>query len=373
MIIIKGKYNSANVMIDTIDDETRKQIQGFVNNPSFSENYIAVMSDCHAGKGSCVGFTMKLGDRVIPEVIGVDIGCGMLSCKFDIDNIDVAAFDTFIREEIPSGFSINKKAYSLKSYFEFELKKTVKRIGIDEDRVFRSLGTLGGGNHFIEIGKDEKENIWITIHSGSRNFGLQIAKHYTEKAKELCTKWGSDTQGIPFLLTSSSEGHDYLLDQDLGVEYAKLNREFMMRKIISFVGKDPSEIILSTHNYIDKDNMIRKGAISAKEGEKLVIPFNMKDGLAICTGKGSKKFNYSAPHGAGRILSRSKAKATLSLEQFQQEMKDANIYTTSVCRGTLDEAPGAYKDMNIILENIKETVDVVSMVKPIYNFKEGGE
>jgi len=365
MQIIKGQYNSANVMIDEIDDTTRAQIQNFVNNPSFKGSYIAIMPDCHAGAGSCIGFTMQMDDRIIPDVVGVDIGCGMLSCKFDITRPNLAMLDEFIKENIPSGFSVNDKLFNGLEFY----KDTVERIGIDKGRVSRSLGSLGGGNHFIEAGYDKEGCLWITIHSGSRNFGLQIAKYYGEVAKKECAKWGADTQGIPFLLVDSQEGQDYIYDQLVGSQYASVNRELMMGKIAEYFDKIPIDTIESKHNFIDDSGMIRKGATPAHEGQRVIIPFNMRDGLAICIGKGSKKYNYSAPHGAGRILSRSKAKKQLDVEYFQADMAQAGVYTSTANASTLDESPNAYKDMDTILGNIKETVDVIEMIRPIYNFK----
>lgn len=368
MQIIRGQYNEANVMIDVLDDTTRSQIQGFVNNPSFHSSYIAIMPDCHAGAGSCIGFTMQMNDRVIPDVVGVDIGCGMLSAKFDTEYVDRVAFDNFIKETIPAGFSIHDDMHPHSHCFV----RVAERVGADVSRMGRSIGTLGGGNHFIEAGYGADEKLWVTIHSGSRNFGLQIAKHHGAVAKALCQKWGADTRGIPFLLVDSPEGQQYLADQQIGVEYAHLNRMAMLRQISSFCGK-PVEIIESVHNFIDDTGMIRKGATPAHEGQKVIIPFNMRDGLAICRGKGSEKYNNSAPHGAGRILSRSRAKAELDVDYFKEDMRLAGVYTTTATEHTLDESPDAYKDMAVILENIKETVDVIEMIKPVYSFKAGGE
>ena len=369
MITINGKYNQANVMIDEIDETTRSQIQNFVNNPSFHSSHIAIMPDCHAGAGSCIGFTMPMNDRIIPDVVGVDIGCGMLSQKFDVDNINVRDFDEFIKENIPSGFAIHDKIYSGKDFFT----EVVRKIEMDEGRALRSVGTLGGGNHFIEAGYGSDGKVWVTIHSGSRNFGLQIAKYPGNIAKEFCKKNGEDIQGIPFLYVDTPEGQDYISDQLIGAKYASLNRRMMMNRIENFFGIEPVEVIESIHNFIDDSGMIRKGATPANEGQKVIIPFNMRDGLAICLGKGNKDYNCSAPHGAGRILSRSKAKQVLDVEFFKEDMKQAGVYTTTANASTLDEAPDAYKDMAVILDNIKDTVDIIEMVKPIYNFKAGGD
>ena len=369
MIVIKGQYNQAHVMIDTIDDVTRSQIQDFVNNPSFNGSYIVIMPDCHKGEGSCIGFTMRMNQRIIPNVVGVDIGCGMLSRKFDIESFDIKSFDLFIKENIPSGFAINDKVWKGVDFF----KDTVKKIGMDEGRAYRSIGTLGGGNHFIEAGFDSDNKLWVTIHSGSRNLGLQIANYHQNKAKEICSAYGADTRGMPFLLAESIEGKDYIHDQIIGSQYASINREVMMDKLEKFFKVSAVDSIESRHNFIDEDNMIRKGATPAHQGQRLIIPFNMRDGLAICRGKGNPKYNYSAPHGAGRILSRSKAKETLDVTNFVEDMQQAGVYTTTANASTLDEAPDAYKDMNIILENISETVDIITMVKPVYNFKASGE
>lgn len=377
MQIIKGKYNSANVMIDEIDDNTRKQIQDFVNNPSFAGSYISIMPDCHAGKGSCIGFTMQMNERIIPEVVGVDIGCGMLTAEFPVESVDVQALDRFIKQNIPSGFNKNKSitdfnADPLKTGLITFLHRShvFERLGLDGADVGLSLGTLGGGNHFIEAGiSNLRGTVWVTIHSGSRNFGLQIAKYHTKVAKEICDKYGSDTQGMPFLLKDSAEGRQYRIDQRIGVQYAQVNRKCMMEKLVGFFGYQPKRIYESIHNFIDESGMIRKGATPAHDGQVVLIPFNMRDGMAIGIGKGSKKYNYSAPHGAGRILSRSKAKELLDVEYFKEDMKQAGVYTTTANAGTLDESPDAYKDMDLILENIKETVAVVDMIKPVYNFK----
>jgi len=365
MILINGKYNDAHVMIDEIDLTTREQIQNFVNNKSFGSSYIAIMPDCHAGAGSCIGFTMQMNERIIPDVVGVDIGCGMLSAKFDLEEIDCSNFDSFIKENIPSGFSVNENDYNGVDFF----LDTAEKIGMKKERASKSIGTLGGGNHFIEAGFGSDKKLWVTIHSGSRNFGLQIAKYHSKKASEVCEKWGAETQGIPFLLVDSEEGKDYIDDQKIGVEYASINRRVMMNKIKSFLRNESIDEIESIHNFIDENGMIRKGATPANLGQRVIIPFNMRDGLALCVGKGNKKYNFSAPHGAGRLLSRTKAKSSLDLNSFVSDMKNSGVYTTTANINTIDEAPLVYKKVETILENIKETVDVIEMIKPVYNFK----
>lgn len=371
MLEIKGEYNTAHVMIDTIDATTRSQIQNFVNNPSFAGSRIAIMPDCHAGAGSCIGFTMRLNGRVIPDVVGVDIGCAMLSAKFDVSDLDLARFDAYIKEFIPAGFAVNDKVYRGQSDDLFA--DTAERVGADVARVMRSIGTLGGGNHFIEAGYGGDGKLWVTIHTGSRSFGLKIANYHSKKAKDLCEKHKRETRGMPYLLINEPEGYAYMEDQMLGVEFAEYNRFEIMNRIEKFIKKDPIAVIESRHNLIDSTDMIRKGATSAALGEPVIIPFNMRDGIAICRGLGNPLYNFSAPHGAGRILSRSKAKEQLDVATFKKEMADAGVYTTTACLETLDEAPGAYKDKDTIIAAIKDTVEIIELIKPVYNFKAGGE
>ena len=359
-------------MIDQIDDTTRLQIQRMLDHPAFAKTYIAIMPDCHAGKGAVIGFTMKMNDYIIPNIVGVDIGCGVLAARFAVDKIELPAFDRFIKKNIPAGFAIHHKA---KVTDDPTLRHWTKVIGMDYAKALRSIGTLGGGNHFIEVGKDSKENTWVTIHSGSRNFGLRVANHFQRKAWETLAQNASGNQekDLAFLLVESQDGQDYLNAARFAQGYASLNRRTILETISRFFVSKPVETIESVHNFIGDDNIIRKGATPARKGERVIIPFNMRDGLALCTGKGSAEYNYSAPHGAGRILSRTKAKQVLSVDAFAQGMKKAGVYTTTANRDTLDEAPGAYKDKELIIQNICETVAIDDFVKPIYNFKAGKE
>jgi len=368
---MKGKYNFAHIMIDVIDETTKEQIQGFLNHPAFVNTYIAIMPDCHAGKGAVVGFTMKMNDYIIPNIVGVDIGCGMLSRKFAIDNIDLPKFDEFIKKNIPSGFSINNNiAESTGLYFKDEVQEVCKNISLEDyKKALRAIGSLGGGNHFIEIGKDSENNYWVTIHSGSRNFGLKVANYYQSIAKANLKKYfiGNEYKDLEFLLTNEKDGQDYIRDLKVAQKFASLNRWEMMDRITKYLGYSSLQEIESVHNFIGDDNIIRKGATPARENELVIIPFNMRDGLAICKGRGSSIYNYSAPHGAGRILSRTQAKKELSVVTFREQME--GIYTTTATIETIDEAPGAYKDKQTIIDNIKDTVDIIDFVKPVYNFK----
>jgi RNA-splicing ligase RtcB len=380
MITMQGKYNSANIMIDEIDETTKAQIQSFLNHPAFADSYIAIMPDCHAGKGAVIGFTMKVNDYIIPNVVGVDIGCGMLSARFDVNSLDLEKFDRFVKQNIPSGFHLHSNQTSIKtqelgSYHLRHIVEWCNKIGMDNDKAIKSIGSLGGGNHFLECGLDSNGKIRVTIHSGSRNFGLRIANHFQELAKKNLKKYflQNTYKDTEFLLTNEPDGQTYLKAVRYGAEYAELNRRTMLNIISRFFNSEPQDVIESVHNFIGQDNIIRKGATPANKDQMVIIPFNMKDGIAICRGKGSQKYNFSAPHGAGRILSRTKAKAQLNVESFKKEMSDAGVYTTTATKDTLDEAPGAYKDKDIILQNIAETVDVIEMIKPIYNFKAGGD
>lgn len=379
MITMKGKYNSANILIDNIDDTTREQIQEFLNHPAFANSYIAIMPDCHKGIGAVIGMTMKMNDYIIPNIVGVDIGCGVLSCNVGKLKIDLPKFDEFIKTSIPSGFSVNPIETEVPPIDKDAIINLCYKIGYDPHKAFRSIGSLGGGNHFIELGKSTSGDIWFTIHSGSRNFGNYIATYFQKKAKENLAKYflKDEYRNLEFLPLDTEDGQDYLAAVAIAQNFAHSNRDEIMNRILGFLGcnfceSDLHDAVESVHNYIDIQNrIIRKGAISAQAGERCVIPFNMRDGLAICEGKGNSLFNFSAPHGAGRILSRTKAKGTLTMEAFKKTMDDAGIFTTTATEETLDESPEAYKDTATILEAIYPTVKVIEMVNPIYNFKAG--
>jgi RNA-splicing ligase RtcB len=332
------------------------------------------MPDTHAGKGSCVGFTMNLGDIVIPNIIGVDIGCGIRAVKlptylFGKDNLET--LDNFIHANIPSGFSVRSEAPDVDTNDWYDIAEIGSGLSLDLERVGKSLGTLGGGNHFIELGVDSGGEYWLTIHSGSRNFGLQVAKTFQEIADHQCNKYYVDFGDLNFLVEGSAAYAGYMEAMKVAQMYAALNRRIMSDTILErFFDVEPVEVIDSVHNYINfEDNIIRKGATSAREGERLVIPFNMEEGLIIGTGKGNPDWNCSAPHGAGRILSRGQAKKTLNLEDAVSGMKTAGVFTTSLSQETLDEAKGAYKSSSMIVEMIQDTIAIDTWVKPVYNFK----
>lgn len=377
MLFYKAAFNHAKVFVDVIDEETVKQIYNFLNHPAFKNSKIRIMPDTHAGKGSVIGFTMTMNNYVIPNVVGVDIGCGMLMHKLNAKEIDFAKLDEFIKSSIPAGFSVqNQKGREyVKRYFPPVLKGMFEelsyKVGQTVD-VIASLGTLGGGNHFIEVDKYD-DDFYLIVHTGSRNFGLSICNYHQKKAKALMNEMfiGDAYKDLEFLPMDKG-GREYLEDMKIAQTYANINRVIIVNTILEgFFKQEAFDLISCVHNYIGDDNIIRKGAISAKAGEKVIIPLNMRDGVIVGTGKGNEDWNYSAPHGAGRILSRKKAKESLTIEEFKSSME--GIYSSCINADTLDESPMVYKNSQLILDTIGDTIDIDFIMKPVYNFKAGGE
>ena len=374
-MILKGKYNEAKVFTDNI---CVKQIENLLNQPAFSGSTIRIMPDCHAGKGCTIGFTMDIKDKVVPNLVGVDIGCGMfvVDLKLLKQEIDFKKLDNVINEFVPVGFKIRKEPFNQE--VKCRVAQTIYFLDsvVTDDRIdyiINSVGTLGGGNHFIEIAESEKfKNCYLIIHSGSRNLGVQVCKDWQITAIDnLRWMMNVSKEEIPDELCylEGSDKKSYLNDVKICTKYAQINRETIALAIIENMGwKEISPLADSfhtIHNYVGVDDIIRKGAIAAYKGEQVLIPLNMRDGSLLCIGKGNPDWNYSAPHGAGRILSRTQAKKEISLTDFQDAMK--GIYTTSVCKNTLDEAPFAYKQG--IEELISDTVTVIDRLKTVYNFK----
>ena len=380
--------NNVKVYAKTFDDEAYNQVQKMANYEPYRNSKIRIMPDAHAGKGCVIGTTMTISHAVTPNLVGVDIGCGMLAAYFSTKEIDLQKLDEVIRKYVPSGFSVHEKPI-----YDFDLTSMYCYNAIKEKDFYmqQSLGTLGGGNHFIEANRDSEGRIILVIHSGSRNLGVQVCNYYQNLAFENLSKRNDVKELISRL---KSEGREkeiqselkrikpdkelahlegiyfewYIHDMDIVQRYASANRALIMNSICKNMGLMQCDYIETIHNYIDVNSMIlRKGAVSAKKGEKLIIPMNMRDGSLICIGKGNEDWNYSAPHGAGRLMSRAKAKETISMHEFEKSMSE--VYTTSVCESTLDEAPQAYKDMNEIISLIGDTVEIVDIIKPIYNFK----
>lgn len=367
MILIQGQYNQAKVFAQEVEETARAQIKLLCDQPFVQGSEIRVMPDVHAGAGSTIGTTMTITDKVVPNMVGVDIGCGMETIRLKKDFKDFKAFDWLVRSRIPSGFAIRKRPHPYLD--KIDLRKLRCREGGKNDRQLRmdraelSLGTLGGGNHFIEINRDEENRLYVVVHSGSRNLGLQVALYYQRLASEQRPHLPRD---LAYLEGGSF--HDYLHDMRLIQQFAELNRKAMIDEIVRGLQLEYDMDLTTIHNYIDLDSMIlRKGAISAKIGEKVLIPMNMRDGSLLCVGLGNRDWNESAPHGAGRIMSRTQARKTLSLRTLHQLME--GIYTSSISHDTLDESPEAYKPMQELLDQIGETVRVLHHLKPLYNFK----
>ena len=403
MIIIEGKYNIAKVFTDVVEETALSQIKTLCDQEFVKDSKLRIMPDVHAGAGCTIGTTMTIKDKIVPNLVGVDIGCGMETIQVKNKHIELQKLDKLIYEEIPSGFNIRKKPHK----YNDEVDLTALRCRLDAKiniaRAQMSLGTLGGGNHFIEVDQDEEGNLYIVVHSGSRHLGLEVANYYQEQAyrslnqntaqdiyhlAEEYKAVGKDHEiqsaikalkkqiktEIPKQLTyvSGRLMEDYIHDMKIVQRFAMLNRKAMMDVIIKGLKLKVVEEFTTIHNYIDIENMIlRKGAVSATKGEKLLIPINMRDGSLICIGKGNPDWNQSAPHGAGRLMSRKQAKNAYTVSEFKKEMK--GIYTTSVNDKTLDECPMAYKGMEDIVSNIADTVEIMEVIKPIYNFKAGEE
>ncbi len=400
MLVLNGKYNSAKVFTDNIEEVAIGQIITLCNQPMSENSKIRIMPDVHAGAGCTIGTTMTITDKLVPNLVGVDIGCGMETIKIKEKHIELQKLDKLIYEKIPSGFSAREKPHRFNEQIDLTELYCLKNVNINKAQ--KSIGTLGGGNHFIEANQGSDGSIYIVIHSGSRHLGLEVAKHYQNEAYKHLN--GCSQEDVDRLIEKlKSEGKDkkiqseikklkntkqtevprdlayaekdlfeqYIHDMKIIQKFAEINRKAMMSEIIKGMKLHVAEQFTTIHNYIDTENMIlRKGAVSAQAGEKLLIPINMKDGSLICTGKGNADWNYSAPHGAGRLMSRTQAKNSFTVSEFKKEMD--GIYTTSVSSETLDECPMAYKSIDDIVENIGDTVEINDIIKPIYNFKARG-
>ena len=401
MIELSGKYNSAKVFTDIIEPDAISQIITLCSQEISKDSKIRIMPDVHAGTGCTIGTSMTIKDKAVPNMVGVDIGCGMETVRIKEKHIELQKLDKLIYEKIPSGFGIRTKTHRYAEKIQIENLYCIEHINLEKAE--NSIGTLGGGNHFIEADKSSDGSIYIVIHSGSRHLGVEVAKYYQNEAyrrlnktaqsdideliarlkaegktkniqQEIKKLTNTKTTSIPKHL-AYTEGELFeqsIHDMKIVQEFALINRQAMMNEIIKGMKLHITEQFSTIHNYIDTDNMIlRKGAVSAQKGEKLIIPINMRDGSLICTGKGNPDWNFSAPHGAGRLMSRSQAKQSFTVSEYKKQMN--GIYSTSINSSTLDECPMAYKDINDILDNISDTVDVNDIIKPIYNFKAGIE
>lgn len=419
MITIQGKYTEAKVFTDKLEETARQQIQELCDLKAFEGAKVRVMPDTHAGKGCVIGFTAQLGDRIVPNLVGVDIGCGLRVVELGQIDIDFEELEKYIRTCVPHG----KQIHHVQQPVPDKLRRGIVQVsgvtGSDVGRHLQSVGSLGDGNHFIEIDEDAAGNRYLVIHSGSRNLGAQVAKYHQKKAEEYCQsklkelrnrqnravgllKASGDVESIPAVIEEFKtlmevyqvpkhlaflEGglaQDYLNDMYIAQDYAMENREHMARSIVRFLSQEGEGAhadfgyvdtdnlpgFTSVHNYTDpEDRVIRKGAIRADKGVKVIVPINMQVGSIIALGKGDADWNNSAPHGAGRVLSRTAAKNTLSLKDMEDGMAKAGVWTASVSHNTLDEAPGAYKSLEDIMEYIDDSLDVIEVIRSVYNFK----
>ena len=399
MLEVSGQYNTAKIFTDVVDQASIGQVIALCNQEFVQGSRIRLMPDIHAGAGCTVGTTMTITDKVVPNLVGVDIGCGMETVRLREERLELQKLDKVIRERIPSGFAIREKPHRYAGKIDLEELRCARHM--DLLRAEKSVGTLGGGNHFIEVDRDSQGRLYLIIHSGSRHLGLQVANWYQEAGyralnrsdpqteqeliaalkaqgkeksiqKELKKLRSTKRTPVPKVLAyvSGELFDDYLHDMEIVQRFAALNRQAMADEIVKGMKLHPEEEFTTIHNYIDTREMVlRKGAVSAKAGETLLIPINMRDGSLICTGLGNEDWNCSAPHGAGRLMSRADAKASFTVSAFKKEMD--GVYSTSVGAATLDECPMAYKPMEAILDNISPTVRVEEIIRPVYNFKAG--
>lgn len=404
MIELNGKYANAKIFTDLVDQASISQVIELLNQPFVEGSTIRMMPDIHAGAGCTIGTTMTIQDKACANLVGVDIGCGMLCVRIKEEEIDFDRLDAVIRKYVPSGFAIRNKSHDSAGSIDLSKLRCVDHVNID--RAYKSIGTLGGGNHFIEMSIDDEGHYYLVIHTGSRHLGLQVAKYYQNLAYE--TLNGStieDQKALIEKLKSEGkhkqieaelakvkntkrthipkdlaylEGHnmeDYLHDMRIVQKFATLNRRAIADTILVGMRWTEADWFETIHNYIDlyhpNGMILRKGAVSAEEGQRLLIPMNMRDGCLICKGKGNPDWNYSAPHGAGRIMSRNQAKRAFTIEEFAASMD--GIYSTCIGQDTLDEAPMVYKPMESIIENIGDTVEIEKIIKPVYNFKASGD
>lgn len=394
MKTVTGKYGTAKIFTDLVEDSAVNQVQTLMNQEFVNGCKVRMMPDIHSGKGCVIGTTMEIRDKICPNLVGVDIGCGMHTTIMPSTIFpDFEKLDRVVHENIPSGFNIRKEPHHY--IRNTRLDELLCRDSVDIERAKLSLGTLGGGNHFIEVDRDNDGCYYLVVHTGSRHLGVEVAEYYQNWAYDSLKQNHKNIRNhvIESLRAQGREREiqkelsnlvcdipkdlayvggilfdSYLHDMKIVQEYARWNRIAIADDIRTFMGWGIEDDFETIHNYIDMDRMIlRKGAVSAEIGEKLLIPMNMRDGSLICIGKGNPDWNYSAPHGAGRMMSRAEAKRKIDISEFEESMN--GIYTTSVSEGTIDESPMAYKPMESIIENIGDTVDILKVIKPVYNFK----
>jgi len=364
-IPVKGKFNEALVYAKAIEASCENKIRQYLDHPAFAGTKIRIMPDVHLGKSTVIGWTATYDSLIIPSFIGLDIGCGVCACNLGRGKLAFDKLDKFIRKSIPSGQAVRDSPHEeLEEDFKNKIKKLCEKQGKNPDRVFAALGSLGGGNHFIEIDADEQHNRWLLIHTGSRIFGANTAEYH----EALALRETSADSSIKYL--SGVFAQDYLDDVKFVQHYASVNRSLIAQTIAKdFFDVDirETEYIDCAHNYIDaEEKIVRKGAISAKAGQSMVIPFSMSEGAVLAKGKGNAEWNYSAPHGSGRKKARTDARS-LSLDEYRKEMR--GVWSSVICKDTLEESPMAYKKPKDVLDYIAGAVELKQRLRPLYNFK----
>lgn len=371
MKIVNGVYTSAKIFTDTIENYALEQIQMLCDNEVFEGCTVRIMPDVHPGKVGTIGFTSTVGKKILPNVVGIDIGCGITLAKLKQKKTEFQKLDKVIRESVPSGFQLRGKPHRFIQDFDFLQLHCAEHVNVEKAE--RSLGTLGGGNHFIELDQDEAGSLYAAVHTGSRRLGKEVTEYYlSEGQKELKRKGISVPYEMTYLEGALME--KYLEDVQTVQEFADLNREAILEELAKGMKWKIQEQKSSVHNYIDASGekmILRKGAISAREGEIVIIPVNMRDGILLGAGKGNHDWNDSAPHGAGRKMKREEVKTRFTVSQFKTEMK--GVYSSCIGKGTLDEAPFAYRNLQEIEEWIRDTAEIRKKLKPVYNFKAGNE
>lgn len=369
MKIVNGVYTSAKIFTDTIEEYAVSQIQMLCDNPAFQGSKVRITPDVHPGKVGTIGFTATVRERILPNVVGIDIGCGITLAKLKQKKTEFQRLDKVIRENIPSGFAVRQKEHRLSDNFDFSALYCEKHI--NKEKALFSLGTLGSGNHFIELDADEQGTLYVAIHTGSRHLGKEVTEYYLEAGQKELKVRGEE---IPYELTYLENGlmQQYVADVQTVQKYAELNREIILDELVKGMKWKVEEVVDIPHNYVAVVNgepLIRKGAISAEVGETVVIPANMKEGILLGRGLGNPDWNYSAPHGTGRILKREEVKNHHTVSEFKKEMK--GIYSSCIGKDTLDESPFAYRGIGDTREQIAATVEIEQILRPIYNFKAG--
>lgn len=366
MKTVKGIYAEAKIFTDDVEEYAEAQVKMICDNQVAGGSRIRLMPDIHPGKVGPIGLSMTVTDKVIPQLLGVDIGCGMTCVKLNKDHAEFQKLDRIIRENVPSGFAIRKESHHMAEEFCYEQLRCARYV--NRSKAERSLGTLGGGNHFIELDRGGDGSLYLVVHTGSRHLGKEVAEHYTKLAHMTLEKQGVE---VPYYMSylEGDEKEAYTEDVQIVQDYAELNRQIIVREILKGMKWKSSEQFSVVHNYLDASGMLRKGAVAAEKGTRVIIPANMRDGVILGIGLGNEDWNRSAPHGSGRRLKREDVKSWYTVSDFKKNMK--GIYSSCVGADTLDEAPFAYRSITEIAEQIKDTVRITEILKPVYNYKAG--